>query len=598
MMKMSPRRRALPGLLAVLAALLAACGDDASTDVGRGDFPPVTAPPDDASAGGTLEVIAAGDADLDPGTAYYELSYMVLYPMHRPLFSYAPQEARRPVPDLAAGRPRISEDERTVRIKIRDGIRFSPPVDRKVTSADVEYAFERGLMPGIRNPYIEQYFGALEGFADAQRKAAKDRTVAPDIEGVATPDARTIVFRLEEPVAATVVQALSLPLSSPVPEGYAKEFDAKLPSTYDRNAVFTGPYMVQNKPSGALVGYRPGKQIQMVRNPNWNAATDHRPAYLDEVVVREAEDTSTAAARILEGDSRVNGDLSLAANVVRQAASKFPEQLQLGPSGANRYVALNTAIRPLDDPAIRKAVLAGFDREALWRARGGEFAGEIATHFIPPGVPGFEAAGGAEGPDLDFLASPDGDLELAAEYMRKAGFPSGQYEGAAKILVVGENTRPGEKVAKLASEQLRRLGFDVTPRLVRPRLMLTKFCSVPRAEVAVCPNVGWSTDFNDPQTILDPTFNGDSIRPSNNTNWSQLDVPAINRAMDRAELVNGTAARARAWGGVDRMVTARAPAVPYLWDYQLNVSSENVNAVTSSFHGLTDLSYTSLETGE
>ena len=47
--------------------------------------------------------------------------------------------------------------------------------------------------------------------------------------------------------------------------------------------------------------------------------------------------------------------------------------------------------------------------------------------------------------------------------------------------------------------------------------MYTKFCNVPKANVAVCPNVGWLKDFADRQTILDPTFNGEEHRAARTT---------------------------------------------------------------------------------
>ena len=35
--------------------------------------------------------------------------------------------------------------------------------------------------------------------------------------------------------------------------------------------------------------------------------------------------------------------------------------------------------------------------------------------------------------------------------------------------------------------------------------------------------------------MLDPTFNGANILPENNSNWPQLNDPAINTAIDKAE---------------------------------------------------------------
>ena len=62
-----------------------------------------------------------------------------------------------------------------------------------------------------------------------------------------------------------------MPITIPVPQEYAEKFDKKSPSTYDQYTVFTGPYMVRNNADGKVVGRDPGKLIELVRNPNWDA---------------------------------------------------------------------------------------------------------------------------------------------------------------------------------------------------------------------------------------------------------------------------------------------------------------------------------------
>ena len=106
--------------------------------------------------------------------------------------------------------------------------------------------------------------------------------------------------------------------------------------------------------------------------------------------------------------------------------------------------------------------------------------------------------------------------------------------------------------------------------------MFTKFCGVPSANVAICPNVGWLKDFADPQTFLDLPFNGDHIAPFGNSNWSQLDDRALNERMQQAALLTDPAERARAWANIDDRITQLAPAVPWLWPKQANIRSENV----------------------
>ena len=144
--------------------------------------------------------------------------------------------------------------------------------------------------------YATSYFADIKGAPDGPGKFKS-------IPGIKTPDDRTIVFELDKPTAVTVASALVMPITIPVPQEYAEKYDSKSPSTYDQYTVFTGPYMVRNDASGKVVGRDPGKLIELVRNPNWDASTDYKPAYLDEIRIEEGNDDLTIASRrTLQGD--------------------------------------------------------------------------------------------------------------------------------------------------------------------------------------------------------------------------------------------------------------------------------------------------------
>jgi peptide/nickel transport system substrate-binding protein len=599
-------------LLVAVASLslgVVSCGDDEDDEAaptgGAGvpeEFTAPTAAPEGASEGGELTVIATDDIDyMDPGAAYYQFTYMVTSAGHRTLMGWQPEDVEEPTPDLSDGEPEVSEDAQTITFTIREGVMFSPPVDREVTAADVEYAIERGLLPGVANGYIPIYLADVVGFEDAQSEAEDNPTGgAPDIEGITAEDDRTLVIELERPTATTVIQSLSLPISAPVPEEYAREFDAENPSTYGQYVTFTGPYMVENDPqTGELTGYTPGKEIRMVRNPNWDgdATGDFRPAYLDSIHIQEGfSDTASASRRILDGSAQVNGDITPPPTVIKEAAEQAEEgQMVASPSGGNRYVALNTQEPPFDDINVRKAVVAASNRTALRNTRGGELVGPVATHFLMPGMPGFEEAGGLEGTGIDFLANPEGDPELAAEYMREAGYESGRCEGDCQVTLVGDGASPDKETTEVFVSTLEELGFEPEVRNVSRDVMYTRFCNVPDQMPQVCPSVGWLKDFQDPLSILQPTFSGDAINQSNNSNWALLDVPEINEAMDEAALIEDPEERAQAWGDIDTMISEQAPAVPYVWDNQINIQSADVAGVINLFNANWDLAYTSLE---
>src|SRR5215210_6069860 len=227
--------RSSVALLAALALAAAGCGGS-SSEGGSGEAGNSGAPVK-GKKGGKVTFLAAADVDyLDPGQTYYTFGYAVAYATQRPLYSFKPDDADTPVPDLAEGDPQISKDNKTITVKLRSGVKFSPPVDREVTAKDVEYAMERAFTANVPSGYATSYFGDVVGAPDAPGKFR-------DIPGISAPDERTIVIELDKPTAVTVAAALVMPITVPVPKEYAKKFDAESPSTYDQYTVFTGPYM-------------------------------------------------------------------------------------------------------------------------------------------------------------------------------------------------------------------------------------------------------------------------------------------------------------------------------------------------------------------
>jgi len=589
------RRSARTLAVAAVAALslgVAACGsssDNNSNNSGNTTGNQQNAKP---KTGGKLTVLWSNDVDyIDCGATYYQMGQFVCYATQRPLYAYKPDDATTLVPDVASAAPEVSADAKTVTIKIRPDVKFSAPVNRVVTSKDVKYAIERGFFNTVNNGYAGAYYGNLEG----AKTGVKPGTT---IKGIETPDDTTIVLHLTKPTAGVLAAgALALHLTAPVPEEYAAKFDKENPSTYGENQVATGPYMIENNAAGKAIGYQPGKRIHLVRNPNWDKSTDFRPAYLDEIDNLEGnDDTGVASRQILTGKSLVNGDFSVPPEQLKQASTQYKDQLQLVPSGGGRWISMNMKQKPFDDINVRKAVIAGFDRNALRLARGGALIGDMPTHYIPPGMAGFDQAGGLKGFGLDFMNTTGApNPTLSQEYFKKAGFASGKYEGNNEIVMVGDNSGVATKVAELAKTNFEQLGFKVKLRLVEHNVMYTKYCNVPTADVEVCPNVGWLKDFADAQTLLDPTFNGKNIIPANNSNWSQLNDPAINDAMEKAEIIAKPEERATAWANIDKMISDQAPAIPYVWDKNTEIRSSNVNGVATLNYGLWDVSFTSLK---
>jgi peptide/nickel transport system substrate-binding protein len=599
-------RKAAAGAFAAGLALLllAACGSSSSSSSSSssassnsvlsssGYASPLTEPLTGGKKGGTLNVLQSTDFEhLDPGIAYYSLDYEVIFATQRPLYSQKPNSTEE-TPDMASGPPEITNGGKTVTVKLKEGVHFSPPVNSEVTSEDVAYAIERGANPNVANPYIASYFKSIEG-------EPQDTTGGP-MKGIETPNKHEIVFHLTEPKGQLVADALLLPLTAAVPKSYAEKFDKNKPSNYVDFQVATGPYMLKNDAEGKVlgIGYVPGKSATLVRNPNWNASTDYRPAYLNEIAIKIGGTAPVIGRQTLEGTNIVDNEPPAQASI-RLAAEKYKSQMEISPGAGAHYIGVNNKVGPFSNVNLRKALWAALDRTAMDKARGGELVTNVATHFIYPTINGFEQAGGVKGPtgaQFDFNEHPEGDMAIAEKYMKLGGYPSGKYTGHETVTVVGATEDPAEEDAEIVEQTLKNLGFTVKFSLEETSTMYAKYCNVPKEEITVCPSVGWIADFADPQTVLNITFNGTTIVPTGNVNWGQTNVPKINAAMAAAENVTGKEGRAVAWAKIDDELVEDAAAIPFDWDKQANIEGNGVDGVGDIWDvGEWDYDYTSLK---
>ncbi len=603
----SIRSVAAIALVAVLGLVLAACGSSSSSTtsssssssssstsasgkLNTGEYAnPTTESLTGGKKGGTLQVLDETDFEhLDPGIAYYSLDYEVVFATQRPLYSNKPNTASEASPDMAEGPPEVSANNEEVKVKIKKGIKFSPPVNSEVTAEDVAYAIERGDNPNVANPYIHAYFNAVEGI---------EKGTGGPVKGITTPNPHEIVFKLDEPKGQLVADALVLPLTAAVPKAYAEKFDKHKPSDYGNYQVATGPYMLKNDASGKVlgVGYFPGKSATLVRNPNWNPATDFRPAYLNEIDIKIGGTNDVIGRQVLEGTNIVENEPP-AQSIIKLAAEKYKSQMEISPGAGSHYIGVNNHAGPFTNEDLRKAFWAALDRTAMDKARGGSLVTEVATHFIYPTINGFEQAGGAAGPKVDYNEHLEGDMAVAEKYIKLAGYPSGKYTGGQTVTIVGSKGDPAEQDAEIVNQTLKNLGFTTKFTLVETATMYAKYCNVPKEEIDVCPSVGWIADFADPQTVLGITFSGKFINPTGNVNWSQLNNPKINAAIEAAEKVAGKSARATAWAKIDEEIVDTAASIPFDWDKQANIEGSEVDGVGDLWDtGEWDYSYTSLK---
>jgi peptide/nickel transport system substrate-binding protein len=533
--------------------------------------------------GGTLTLTSnEGWEHLDPAASYFQIDYVVVYATQTPLYTFTPT-SDTPQPLLASGAPVISADGKTVTVHIKPDWKFGPPVNRDITSKDVEWAFMRMFNSNVQNGYAAGYFPIV----GADPTATSDKPIS----GISTPNATTIVFHLTKPFGATMADALTLPGTSAVPYGYTTKADKSSPSTWDSNPtsqVFTGPYMISS--------YKAGQSITLVRNPNWSRSVDGiRPAYSDKIVWNAGADPTVAARQTLDSTNLLMADTPPSA-VLKSAYETKKTQLSIAPLGTY-YAALNTTVPPFNNINLRKAVVAASNRSAYALARGGQLVATVSTHFIYPEVPGFQQAGGAAGFGEDFVSHPDGDMTVACKYMKLAGYPNckytGQYGQYGSVLIVGSNAAPGPQEMQVVQSGLTALGFKTSIKAVPQQTMYSKFCGYVKAHVNVCPTAGWIEDFPDPYAALYVPFSGQAIVPINNSNWASLNDPAINNALNTDAGITNLTARYQAFAQVDKQIVDSAAAIPEVWSDNALLEGSTVKGVLDPWNDDWNLSFSS-----
>jgi peptide/nickel transport system substrate-binding protein len=545
-----------------------------------------------AKSGGTVTILdtAGGIDSLDPGYWYYQSDYEAVgQTTQRWLYSWKPKDTT-PSPDIATSVPKVSNGGKTITVTIRPGIKYSKPLQsRTVKAADIKYALERCFLPQVGNGYANSYYGQIEGVKDFTDGKAKE------ISGIQAPDDTTLVIKTVKPQGVlTTGAALGMPCTIPVPKDYAQKYDKGKQSTYGDHQVFTGPYMVENNGKGKITGYQPGKRLTIVRNPDWTKTGDYRKAYIDKFVFTGDFDATIAARKTLQGQSMLSGDYSVPPPaVLKTALTSKKSQTKTTPEG-NRYISLNTTVKPLDNVDVRRAISAAIDRTALRQTRGGPAIGVLANHFLPPGVVGFDEAGGEKGFGFDFTP-PTANVAVAQKYLKKAGYSSGKYTGGP-LLTVADNQSPAKETAEAIQSQLAKIGVKLQLREVPHATMLTKFCQVPKADVAICPNFGWGADFFSAQSFFDPLFNGKNLVQSGNVNTAEVNNPKINAQIEKAKTIIDPGASGQAWADLDKEVTDQSYFVTWLWDNYVGLESTNVNGVPTLFNsGAWDLTQSSLK---
>jgi peptide/nickel transport system substrate-binding protein len=512
------RRFASAGIASLGVVLLAAAGVRASSPNA-----PVRSV---AKRGGTLRVnYSSNDFQfVDPGLSYDTGSWSMLYTTQLLLVNFPEKSGQAGTviyPEAATSFPTISRDGRTYTFHIRPGQRFSD--GSPVTAACYRRAWERILSPkmgspvGVNDQFQKVVVGA-EAFLEGKSK---------HIAGISA-NGLTIVFHLTRP-NPTFTSYLSMQWFGAV--------KPNMPYTTTGLNVYpsAGPYYIQAR--------EVGQALVEARNPFYRGS---RPANPDKIVwtTNTIQDQSLLQVEADQADVDADGPPASANAALASQYGVNKKRFFVGPTSCVVYEVLNTSRLPFSKLAYRKAVNWVIDRPALVRLYG-KYGARQTDQILPADVPGYRP--------YQLYAVRGSDLAEAKKYAPN-GIPG------TIVVYHGEGTTESS-IAQVVEFDLKQLGANIRDTPLAGAFYYDALGT--RGVDMDMAQAGWCADYYDPFDYINVNFDGRSIQPKNNVDFAYLNVPSLNREMDRTASLTGSA-RSRAYAALDREVMAKyAPWVPF-----------------------------------
>lgn len=477
--------------------------------------------------GGTLTGTYASFPDyLDPALSYTMEGWTAMYNTYLPLLTYAHADGAaggKVVPALAESMPKISNGGKTYTLTLRKGLKYSDgsPVKASDFASSIERLFKISS-PG--SGFYESIVGA-EKFAE---------TKSGRIPGIETNDQTgEIVIDLTAP-RGTFTNELGLLFAAVLPSGTpAKNLSADPPPA-------TGPYMITKS--------EPGRGWSYARNPQWeknNSALmpDLPSGHVNKIVIKVARNDTTQVSEV-ERNKVDWMQPPPPADVYNKVKDKYEGTQFRVEHPINLYFFwMNTTKAPFNDVKVRQAVNYAVNTAGLEKIYAGSLA---ATHqILPEGMPGHKP-----------INLYPYNLSKAKELLAEAN-PSDR-----DITVWTDNESPNNEAGAYYQDALTKLGFNAKLKTINADNYFTIIGNESTPDL----DTGWVSfyqDYPNPNDFFQPLLSGESIAPTNNTNFARIDDPKLTAKITKlGEEPLGPEQEAE-YAALDEEYMEQAPWVPY-----------------------------------
>ncbi len=419
---------------------------------------------------------------LDPARSDNGVTSIVMAGIYDTLYALDP--IARPaaiVPLAAADLPEVSPDYRTITVRVRPGIYFTPHASfggkpRELGAADFAYAFRRTVDPKIRSPTRYLIEGKIEGL-DALAKQASDAGKPLDydarVSGLTVLDSRTLRIRLNTPDPY-----FPFLLTQQTVAGLAREAVEAEGETFGQRPNGTGAFVVES--------FTPGQRLVFKRNPayrelHWEDLLTHasrarQPTHamhgrrlpgVDRIAFSSTPEASAELLALRRGELDLiylnSPELATQDGKLRPDVARDGVRLVRDPAPITllRFFSLRDPMlggNALDRIALRRAIAMAFDDIEYIRVLDAGFS-TVRHQVVPPGIDGFLP--GYRNPNL---FSPDAANRLLDRFGYKRGKdgyrskPDGSPLIVSSLMFTSSEARRG---AEFLKRMLDRIGVRV-----------------------------------------------------------------------------------------------------------------------------------------
>ena len=438
----------------------------------------------------------------------------------------------------------MTEDGLTYTFHLHEGVKFHN--GDPFTADDVVFTVNRMMNPETlakNTDVYERVVGAMD-FLNGK---------ADGVSGVAAIDDHTVQFKLIEPCDFF----LSL-LATPAGAIYNRESTEGADDFGTNPAVCfgTGPFQVKE--------WILGSKVTLVANPDYFKGAPR----IDGITVLIIPDENTQRMTFEQGNADVL-DFDYAKTQLQYFMDNgYESQVVGGRRMGTYYLMFNTAIEPLDNVNVRKALQMAIDRQAILDAvYNGR--GEVLNTFLPKGVPGHD----------DNAEVIPFDPDQARAMLAEAGYPNGF---DMELAIVADS--PDLPVYSIIASYLGQVGVRVRIN----QMDSSSFYDIRRDGKLPGYYNNWSADFNDPDNFL-YTFFSNKNTVGRSVNYGNEAIKAL---LDEARLMADHEQRIEAYRKIDAAVSHEdAVVLPMYQTEHLFCLSKRVKDFKVSWNGWSNMSF-------